>query len=302
MTERNDILIGAGRWKLTAENLHRTSDGRHWSGIAAEIRRHVPGEVPEMISDRTVVAYTLRGNPKAIIHRRGNGLRQAMPATTGTFWLCPEGVVEDEIHITGLVPEMLHIYLPRQPFRSLSGEDGYPDLDAATVAYRTGNDDPWISQVGRAIVAELAAESASGRVLIETAGLVLAAALAHGHATRSAPFPSPAPHGLEHRRLRRVIDYMDAHLDEDITVGDLAEVAHLSRFHFLRAFKAATGVTPNRYLSARRLVRAKEMLEQGDTSLSDLAQACRFSSQANFSRAFRRAVGMSPGAYRRSIR
>ncbi len=302
MTEGHDILIGAGRWKLTAENLLRTSDGRHWSGIAAEIRRHVPGEVPEMISDRTVVACTLRGNPKAVIHRRGNGLRQAMPATTGTFWLCPEGVVEDEIHITGLVPEMLHIYLPRQPFRSLSGEDGYPDLDAATVSYRIGSDDPWISQVRRAVVAELAAESASGRVLIETAGLVLAAALAHGHATRSAPLPSPAPHGLERRRLRRVIDYMDAHLDEDITVGDLAEVAHLSRFHFLRAFKAATGVTPHRYLSARRLVRAKEMLEQGDVSLSDLAQACRFSSQANFSRAFRRAVGTSPGAYRRSIR
>lgn len=302
MTEGNGILIGAGRWKLTAENLLRTSDGRHWSGIAAEIRRHVPGEVPEMISDRTVVACTLRGNSKAVIHRRGNGLRQAMPATTGTFWLCPEGIAEDEIHITGLVPEMLHIYLPRQPFRSLSGEDGYPDLDAATVAYRTGNDDPWISQVGHAVVAELAAESASGRVLIETAGLVLAAALAHGHATRSAPMLSPAPHGLEHRRLRRVIDYMDAHLNEDITVADLAEVAHLSRFHFLRAFKAATGVTPHRYLSARRLMRAKEMLKQGDISLADLAQACRFSSQANFSRAFRRAVGMSPGAYRRSIR
>ncbi len=84
--------------------------------------------------------------------------------------------MEDEIRITGLVPEMLHIYLPRQPFRSLSGEEGYPDLDAATVAYRTGRDDPWITQVGRSIVAELVAESASGRLLIETAGLALAAA------------------------------------------------------------------------------------------------------------------------------
>lgn len=302
MTEDNDILIGAGRWKLTVENLLRTSDGRHWSGIAAEIRRHVPGEVPEMISDRTVVACTLRGSPKAVIHRRGNGLRQAMPATTGTFWLCPEGVVEDEIHITGLVPEMLHIYLPRQPFRSLSGENGYPDLDAATVAYRTGRDDPWITQVGRSIVAELVTESASGRLLIETAGLTLAAALAHGHASRSAPLPSAPGYGLDQRRLRRVLDFVDAHFDADITVGDLAEVACLSRFHFLRAFKAATGVTPHRYLSDRRLDHAKAMLLRDDVSLGELAQACRFSSQANFSRAFRRVVGMSPGAYRRSIR
>ena len=91
-------------------------------------------------------------------------------------------------------------------------------------------------------------------------------------------------------------------LGSDITVADLAEVACLSRFHFLRAFKVATGVTPHRYLSDLRLDHAKALLRQGDISLGDLAQACRFTSQANFSRAFRRAVGMSPGAYRRAMR
>ena len=108
--------------------------------------------------------------------------------------------------------------------------------------------------------------------------------------------------GLDPRRLRRVLDFIDARLGSDITVADLAEVACLSRFHFLRAFKGATGVTPHRYLSDRRLDHAKALLRQGDISLGDLAQACRFTSQANFSRAFRRAVGVSPGAYRRAMR
>ena len=302
MSVWNDIVIGAGRWNLPAANLLRTSDGRNWAGIAAEVRRHAPGEVPEVVSNRTVIAFALSGGAKAVIHRCGNGLRQATPAVTGAFWLCPEGVAEDGIRISGLVPEMLHIYLPRQPFHALSREEGYPDLDSATVAYQTGRDDPWITQVGRTIEAELVAETTSGRLLIETAGLALAAALAHGHATRSAPMPLTSACGLDPRRLRRVLDFIDARLGSDITVADLAEVACLSRFHFLRAFKGATGVTPHRYLSDRRLDHAKALLRQGDISLQDLAQACRFTSQANFSRAFRRAVGVSPGAYRRAMR
>ena len=161
MDEGDDIRIGAGRWKLAVENVLQTSDDRNWSGIAAEVRRHVLGEIPEMISDRTVVAFAANGNRRVVIHRRGNGLRQAMSAATATFWLCPEGVAEDGIRITGHVPEMLHIYRPRQPFRVLSREEGYSDLDFATVAYDTGPHDPWIAAVGRTVMTELLAETAS---------------------------------------------------------------------------------------------------------------------------------------------
>ena len=302
MGNEDDILIGSGRWTLPALNLLFTSDGRNWSGIAAELRRHVPGEVPEMISDRTVVAYAAVGSPRAMIHRCGNGLRQATPARTGTFWLCPEGVSEDGIRITGHIPKMLHIYLPRQPFRVLSQEDGFPDLDATTVGYNTGAHDRWIATVGQTIVTELMAETASGRLLVETAGLALSAALAHSQSSASSPLPRATAHALDARRLHHVFDFIEAHLTEEFGVDDLAAVACLSRFHFMRAFKAATGVPPHRFVSERRLEHAKWIIENGDTSLSELALVCRFSSQANFSRAFRRVVGMSPGAYRRSVR
>lgn len=300
MGDDDHSLIGSGRWKLAAANVLRNSADRKWSGIAAEVRRHVPGEVPEMISDRNVVGLALKGNRRAVIHRRGNGVRQATPAATGAFWLCPQGVAEDGIRITGHIPEMLHIYLPRQPFRALSEEDGFPDLDATTIAYHAGAHDPWIGAVGQTVVRELLAETASGRLLVETAGLALAAALAHTHSSRAAPLPSPHAYALDDRRLRRVLDFIDVHLEEDIGIDDLAEVACLSRFHFIRAFKAATGVPPNRFLSERRLDRAKRLIERGEMNLSELALACRFSSQTNFSRAFRRVVGMSPGAYRRT--
>ncbi len=302
MNENEADLIGVGRWRLAADNVLLTSDGRHWSGLAAEMRRHVPGEVPEMISDRTVVALAFRGNASAVIHRRGNGLRQATKATTGTFWLCPSGVAEDEICITGRIPEMLHIYLPERPFGALSHENGFPDLDAASVAYDTGPHDVWIAAVARTVAAELLTETASGRLLVETAGLALAAALAHNHGGRSPASPLTSPHALDPRRLQRVLAFIEAHLEDEIAVADLAQVACLSQFHFIRAFKAATGLPPHRFVGERRLQQAKRLIERGDLTLSEVALACRFSSQANFSRAFRRALGMSPGHYRRTIR
>jgi AraC-like DNA-binding protein len=83
-----------------------------------------------------------------------------------------------------------------------------------------------------------------------------------------------------------------------LSVEDLASTAALSRFHFTRAFKAATGKTPRQHVSERRLQLAKSLLAGGDRSLMEIALACNFSSQANFARAFRRSTGVTPGKYR----
>jgi AraC family transcriptional regulator len=75
----------------------------------------------------------------------------------------------------------------------------------------------------------------------------------------------------------------------------------LSRFHFARAFKAAVGQSPHQYVSTHRLERAKELLTRGEQPVLDIAIAVNFSSQANFTRAFRQCTGMTPGQYRRSF-
>jgi AraC family transcriptional regulator len=107
---------------------------------------------------------------------------------------------------------------------------------------------------------------------------------------------------LDDVRLRRVLDYVTQHLEEDITVTDLAAVACLSKFHFTRMFASATGVPPHRYIRQERLRNAKTLLESDTRPLCDIAFRSRFSSQASFTRAFRRATGMSPGKYRRFVR
>jgi AraC family transcriptional regulator len=113
--------------------------------------------------------------------------------------------------------------------------------------------------------------------------------------------PIKSPHRLDDRRLRRVLANVEEHLADDITVADLANVACLSIFHFTRTFAATMGVPPHRYVSRRRLASAKTMIATGRASLSEIAFNYPFSSQSSFTRAFRRATGMTPNEYRRTL-
>ena len=106
-----------------------------------------------------------------------------------------------------------------------------------------------------------------------------------------------------HARLIRVLAYIEDHLAEAMTGADLAKVACLSVFHFTRAFAAAMDVPPpHRYVNQRRIESAKELMATGQTSLSEIAFNCRFSSQSSFTRAFKRATGITPAECRRRLR
>ena len=101
--------------------------------------------------------------------------------------------------------------------------------------------------------------------------------------------------------LRRARDLIDRDYAEPLDLDAMAREAGYSRFHFARAFKAAVGRSPHRYISDRRLERAKALLAGGDRSLVDIALVLSFSCQANFTRAFRAATGQTPGQYRRDL-
>ncbi|MDP2699521.1 AraC family transcriptional regulator [Thalassospira sp.] len=107
--------------------------------------------------------------------------------------------------------------------------------------------------------------------------------------------------GSEDRRVRRVIEYMAAHLDENITLDELATLTGLSRFHLLRVFRDATGLPPHTYLGHMRLRRAKRMLFDG-AAIADTAAATGFSDQSHLNRHFKAMWGVSPGAFIASLR
>jgi AraC family transcriptional regulator len=159
--------------------------------------------------------------------------------------------------------------------------------------------DELINQVGLSVLSEMMCPTAAGSMLVETSSLLLAARLVHTHLeVGPVRVPVESQHRLDGRRLKRVLGYIEEHLSDDMTVADLADVACLSIFHFTRAFSAAVGAPPHRYVGQRRLENAKAMIATGRVSLGEAALACRFSSQSSFTRAFHRATGMTPKEYR----
>jgi len=124
----------------------------------------------------------------------------------------------------------------------------------------------------------------------------LMAALAMRVAQRSVP-AQPEP-DLPRPRLRRVIDYIEAHLDQQLTLAELSSIACLSPCHLSRSFKQEVGIGPQRYTVQRRVERAKALLRHGSDTLAGVAAAVGFADQSHFTAAFRRETGMTPGRFR----
>jgi transcriptional regulator GlxA family with amidase domain len=108
--------------------------------------------------------------------------------------------------------------------------------------------------------------------------------------------------GLSPRALRRVREYVQAHLDETISVEALAGIARLSKYHFARAFKQSEGVTPHDYVVQSRVRRARELIAGTNLPLSQIALACGFADESHLARRFREHVDITPSSYRWSMR
>jgi transcriptional regulator GlxA family with amidase domain len=91
------------------------------------------------------------------------------------------------------------------------------------------------------------------------------------------------------------------HLENQLSLADLAGEVGVSEAHLSRAFKVSTGMAPWRWLAVRRIERAKELLADPRLSLTDVAQITGYSGQSAFGEAFRRATGVAPGQYRRAL-
>ena len=134
-------------------------------------------------------------------------------------------------------------------------------------------------------------------ILCETLALTAAVEISLRPAGTGTP-PAIATGRFE-ERMKLVRDYVEANLALDITLGDMAGIAGLSRYRFLRQFKAYTGDTPHRFVQRRRTERAKQMLHNADMPDFEIASATGFGSTRRFARSFRALTGTTPSAWRR---
>jgi AraC family transcriptional regulator len=164
------------------------------------------------------------------------------------------------------------------------------------LAPRYNLNNPLISQ----LVSTIANEIESGfleRILADALNTALAVQIVRLYGDPTAITPRPS-NGLSVERLKRVYDYIEAHLDDRLTLTDLASIACLSPYHFSRSFKRAVGFGPARYVIQRRLEQAKTLMRRTNQPMALIAQEVGFVDQSHLTSVFRRETGVTPGHFR----
>jgi len=182
---------------------------------------------------------------------------------------------------------VLNDYLRERQDAALSGS-AQPMRDLSDLTVR----DPLAEQLGRTLIE---GRNAGDRLYAESVGQTVVMRLAGLQPSKS------KVSALSKWRLKRVQEYVDAHIDEALHLPDLAAAAGLSRMHFAAQFRAATGYRPHEYLLHQRVERAKAMLSSLDTPLVEVALSVGFRAQAHFSTVFKRLTGETPGRWRRGV-
>lgn len=289
-----------GQDKFGQAELLASSTGRGWSDVSAELRYHSAGAIAwhSDIGD-TRMCVSIDGS-SSIVTRRGEDIFDQAVATRGAIWLAPARLGGTIVDLSDPVPEILHMQFSHLLFAQQGCDTGVDGV-AQSLRYETSFEDPLMAEIAYAIAAELKSETSAGAMLVATLASTLAARVIQRNQAASPlaqSFRTTTP-ALDHRRLSRVLDHIEDNLEGDLSIDGLAAAACLSPFHFARAFKATVGSPPHRYVSTRRLARAKVLLAGDKQSLVDIALTLGFSCQANFNRAFRQATGRTPGQYRR---
>jgi AraC family transcriptional regulator len=228
---------------------------------------------------------------------RYEGVKRSVPPPAGSISLIPAGGPA-QLRSSGSIDE-LHIFLEPGLVARVAAEAFELDPVRLTVPPLDGLYLPQLRATMLAVNEELMTNGAGGTLAAESLANLLAV-----HLIRNVFGPRP-PAGrsdgaLPQRKLRAVVEYIEEHLDASPSLAQLAEVAHLSAYHFARQFKVATGLPPHQYVILRRVERAKLLMQGGDLSLVEVAAGAGFADQSKFSHTFKRIVGVSPRQFRRS--
>jgi AraC family transcriptional regulator len=153
--------------------------------------------------------------------------------------------------------------------------------------------DARVGALAAAVNAERVAGFPSGRLFLDSVEQALAVALVNGYAVRHRSVQTYRG-GLGSARLRRIKEFVDAKIEDELTLCEMAQAVELSTAHFSRMFRKSTGETPHQFLLRQRVERAKEMLHSADARVMNVAVACGFKTQQHFAQVFRDVCGVSP--------
>jgi AraC family transcriptional regulator len=269
-----------------------SSSTAQWDGMALEMSRIVPCVVPDHEHPTHVLHLIVEGTARSTATVGGRTFSD--PRIPRTVMLVPRGTRDRTVFHDSFTIMSLALH-PQLLTRAVSETEREIEL-----LFEWSLSDRQLASVLGALRADLEGGLPAGRLFGESLGVALAVYLARRYAAH--PVKGVRLRGgLPTYRLRRVLDYIAAHVDHDLGLLDLAEVAGLSPHYFAEVFRQRLGKTPHRYVLERRIERAKHLMRDRTRTILDVALLCGFKDHGHFGRVFRQLVGATPSTYRAGL-
>ncbi|MBV6626078.1 MAG: helix-turn-helix transcriptional regulator [Rivularia sp. (in: Bacteria)] len=266
-----------------------SSKVQHWKGLRVEQQYLPVSETPEMTSIGHLLCVHLS---KALwVDYQQNSKWHNCLMKPGDLFLIPDGASHaarwqeaGELLVIALEPDLINQVAPE----ASKGKN-------IEIIGAQAQSDGLIANIALAFKEELETGGSGGELYRDTLTNALVARLLRNYSASFAVDETKG--GLGKRKLKLVMDYIQAHITEEITLAQMAEIAGLSPFHFSRIFKESVGVSPNRYVNQCRVEKAKRLLEQQQISINQISAACGYSNPSYFIRQFRKVMGVTPKVY-----
>ncbi|WP_322966347.1 AraC family transcriptional regulator [Sphingomonas fuzhouensis] len=271
-----------------------SSDQLGWQSLYASLQHERPYEAEfEAVEDCLVILHL--GGPVGVERRLGSKReRRVVPA--GGLFILPGGV-DFGVRLEGEL-DSLHIYLRRSLLNEVAAELGMStDLNITPCL---GEPDLLAEQLALGVRSALLEGDSGASAFADYLSAALAARLLRRFG-RPCTGPECTAGSLGERQLRQVVDFMEARLDQPLSLADMASSCAMSASHFARRFKQTTGVPPHQYLIRLRIERAKRLLKDS-MPIAEIAVECGFTHQEHLTSMFRRATGLTPAVFRRTAR
>jgi AraC family transcriptional regulator len=160
--------------------------------------------------------------------------------------------------------------------------------------------DPFVEHIGKALIAELNVNLGGSRLLVDSLTTALSIHLLRNYANLRQPLRAVVG-GLSPLQLQQVVDFIQVHLAEDLTIGAIAELLEMSPYYFSRLFKQSMGLSPYQYVIQQRVERAALLLRTTALSIAAIATQVGFPNQNQLTIQFRKLMNTTPSHYRKHL-
>jgi AraC family transcriptional regulator len=293
----DSVLVQPERAAL--QTVHQLADARsslaslqsNWTSVAAT--RFRMGRIDVTLPALGVPAYGVNYGESMQLRRTLNGRTVETSAGAGQLSLLPADVATRWVF--DQPGDVALVFLRNEVFDRAIAEGSGRGRGAVEVVPRFAVRDLVLERIAHQLLKEISEPGPASRLVTEELAEQLAGHLILAHS--NVPRRRERPPMIAPTKLRRTVEFMMSNIRSELSLVDIADAAGMSLFHFAKAFKQSTGQAPHQYLTAQRMLRARELLHDKRFSIGDVAGSVGLS-HSHFTAVFRRQMGMTPTKFR----